>query len=276
MSSPRLKCVEKQVLKLVRPIAIVDLETTGTSQATDRIVEIAILKVMPDGAMLHLRKRVNPGIRIPREATGVHGITNEDVADKPRFKAVASEVASFLRNCDLAGFNLKNFDLPMLQAEFDSAGEEFSFDDRRIIDVKEIYHFHEGRTLSDAVRFYCGSDHGEAHSALADARATWRVLGAQIERYGLPHSVRKLSEFMESASPSRYLDSGRWFTTRDGRAAFARGKYGGVSLSKVFREDPEYLDWILGLPAIPKDTANMIREKIRAESAGGTEPKANG
>ena len=247
-------------LKLHRPIAIIDLETTGTSTETDRIVEIGILKVLPNSKTLRFRKRVRPGIKIPREATRVHGIENEDVAHKPRFKAVARKVEKFIRGCDLAGFNLKSFDLLMLQAEFERAGVEFSYDDRHVIDAKEIYHHHETWTLTDAVRFYCEGKHDEAHSALEDAVATWRVLSAQIERYGLPRSVRKLAEFMQEAYPSKYLDSGRWFIPRDGKPVLAKGKHKGILLLKIATEEPDYLQWILGLPDVPADTKRMIRE----------------
>ena len=206
MGSPRLTPTprEKAVgLKLHRPIAVIDLETTGTSTERDRIVEIGILKVMPDGKMLRFRKRVRPGIKIPREATSVHGIKNEDVAHKPRFKTIARKVAKFVKGCDLAGFNLRSFDLLMLRAEFQRARIDFPCDDCHVIDAKDIYHLHETRTLTDAVRFYCNSKHREAHSAVEDACATWRVLEAQIARYGLPRTVRKLAEFLEGARPSK-------------------------------------------------------------------------
>lgn len=254
---------ESRRLKLQRPIAVIDLETTGTSVDADRIVEVGILKVMPDGEMHRFRKRVRPEIKIPKEATQVHGITNADVVNEPRFGAIARDVLKFIRDCDLAGFNIKTFDLLMLQAEFERSGLDFSCDDRHVIDIKEIYHLHETRTLSDAVRFYCNSAHDEAHSALEDAIATWRVLEAQIPKYGLPQSVPKLAGFVEEVRPSRFLDSGRWFTTRDGTTVFAKGKkHNGESLSKVVREDQEYLEWILGLPDVPKDTKSMIRDML--------------
>lgn len=265
MATPKLapELQRSARLKLHRPIAVIDLETTGTSVAADRIVEIGILKITPDGEMHRFRKRVKPGIRIPKEATRVHGITNEDVASRPPFKTIARDVRKFVRNCDLVGFNLKSFDLPMLQAEFTRAGISFACNDRHVIDVKEIYHFHESRTLCDAVRFYCNAEHEErAHSALEDAYATWRVLDAQIRKYSLPVSVQKLAEFMERARPSRFLDSGRWFSMRDSRAVFAKGKYSGISLSRIAREDAEYLEWILGLADVPEDTKRMIRKKL--------------
>lgn len=262
-SSTARKHKQSRGLRLQRPIAVIDLETTGTSVDTDRIVEIGILKVMPDGEMHRFRKRIRPGIRIPKEATRVHGITNADVAKKHRFKTIAGKIAKFIRNCDLAGFNLKSFDLRMLEAEFERAGLDFSCDDRDVIDVKEIYHFHETRTLCDAVRFYCDSVHDRAHSALEDAIATWRVLEAQVPKYDLPRSVPKLADFLEEARPSRFLDSGYWFTTRDEKTVFAKGKYNGMLLSQIAREDPQYLDWILRLPDVKKDTTRMISEAIQ-------------
>jgi len=262
MSPHKPRRMKSVGLKLRRPIAIIDLETTGTSPQTDRIVEIGILKITPSGKTLRFRKRVKPGIKIPREATRVHGITNEDVAHKLRFKAIARKVRKFIRGCDLAGFNLKSFDLPLLKAEFERAEVEFSSDDRHVIDVKEIYHHHETRTLTDAVRFYCDCDHDEAHSALEDAVATWLVLGAQVERYDLPRSVRELADFMQEVYPSKYMDSGRWFAPRDGKPVFAKGQYKGIPLLKIAREDPDYLQWILGLPDVAADTGKMIRKGL--------------
>lgn len=262
MASPRPTPQRKTGLRLHRPIAVIDLETTGTSVQQDRIVEVGILKIMPDGEMLRLRKRVKPGIRIPREAINVHGIRNEDVADKPRFKSIARKVKRFIDGCDLAGFNLKTFDLPMLREEFVRVGIAFAYEDRHVIDVKEVYHSYETRTLADAVRFYCHSEHDEAHSALKDACATWRVLEAQIARYALPQSVRKLADFLEGARLSKYLDSGRWLTTRDGEPALAKGKYNGVLLSKMASKDSEYLEWILRLSDVPADTKQVIRKKL--------------
>jgi DNA polymerase III subunit epsilon len=264
MATRRLIPERKKVagLKLTRPIAVIDLETTGTATDADRIVEIGILKVMPDGKTLRFRKRITPGIKIPKEATRVHGITNADVFGKPRFKAVARKIKKFILHCDLAGFNLKTFDLLMLQAEFERAGFDFSCDDCQIIDVKDIYHYHETRTLTDAVRFYCNSSHDAAHSALDDACATWRVLEAQIAKYGLPKSVGKLAEFLQGARPPKYLDSGRWFTTRDGKPVLAKGKHNGVALSQIAKQDPEYLQWILGLGDVPADTKKMVSEKL--------------
>ena len=265
MASPKLTPDVKATrrLKLDRPLAVIDLETTGTSTEIDRIIEIGILKVTPDGKMVRFRKRVRPGIRIPKEATAVHGMGNEDVKHKPRFKTIARQLARFVHGCDLAGFNLKTFDLLLLKAEFRRAGITFDHDDCNVIDAMEIYHLNETRTLTDAVRFYCNSEHDKAHSAIEDACATWRVLEAQIEKYRLPRTVRELAEFLDEARPSKYLDSGKWFTTRDGKPVLAKGQYNGVSLSKVSSKDPDYLRWILGLEDVAADTKKIIREKLQ-------------
>jgi DNA polymerase-3 subunit epsilon len=249
-------------LRLSRPLAIIDLETTGTSAEEDRIVEIGVLKITPEGDTVRFRKRVKPGRRIPKEATAIHGIRNEDVRKKPRFKSIAKKVARFLRGCDLAGFNLISFDLLMLKAEFRRAGIGFENVGCHVIDAKEIYHLHETRTLTDAMRFYCGSEHNEAHSALEDACATRRVLEAQIEKYGLPRTIPELAAFLQGTRTSKYLDLGKWFTARDGKPSLAKGKYRGLSLSKVASDDPDYLDWILGLDDVPADTKKIIRKAL--------------
>jgi DNA polymerase III subunit epsilon len=245
-------------LKLHRAISILDLETTGTFFEIDRIVEIGILKVLPDGTKRRFSQRVNPESKIPKEATAVHGITDADVANAPTFKRIAREVEKFLRDSDLAGFNLKSFDLRILQAEFDRAGVAFSCDGCHVIDAKEIYHHHESRTLSDAVRFYCDVEHQDAHSSLADAEATWRVLSAQVSRYDLPPKVRELAKWLDEIRPSKYVDSGCWFVMRDGKRIFAKGKYKGQRLREIAAKDSEYLDWILALQDVPDDTKKLI------------------
>jgi DNA polymerase III subunit epsilon len=250
-------------LKLHRAISILDLETTGTFVEIDRIVEIGILKVLPDGTKRRFSQRVNPESKIPKEAIAIHGITDADVADAPTFKKIAREVEKFLRNSDLAGFNLKSFDVRILQAEFDRAGVPFSCADRHVIDAKEIYHHHESRTLSDAVRFYCEAEHQDAHSSLADAEATWRVLRAQVSRYGLPPKVSDLAGWLEKIRPSKYADSGGWFVMRDSKRIFARGKYKGQRLRDIATEHPDYLEWITGLPDAPDDTKELIRRALR-------------
>jgi DNA polymerase-3 subunit epsilon len=250
-------------LKLHRAISILDLETTGTFVEIDRIVEIGILKILPDGTKRRLSQRVNPECKIPKEATAVHGITDADVANAPTFKKIAREVEKFLRESDLAGFNLKSFDLRILQAEFDRAEVPFSCDGRHVIDAKDIYHHHESRTLSDALRFYCDAEHQDAHSSLGDAEAAWRVLRAQVSKYSLPQKVRDLAEWLGEIRPSKYVDSGGWFMMRDGKRIFAKGKHKGVRLREIVTNDSEYLDWILGLRDVPDDSKKIIRGMLR-------------
>ena len=245
-------------LKLNRPIAMLDLETTGVAVEADRIVEIAVLKILPDGSKLRYEGRINPGIRIPPEATQVHGISDEDVKDKPQFSEVAAEIAEFLDGCDIGGFNVAAFDLRLLQNEFSRAGVEFSLEGRSIIDVQRIYHMHEPRDLSAAALFYLDEEHEGAHSALEDVRMTWRVLQAQLERYAdLPREVAALHEACNPPS-DRYVDAERKFEWRHHKAAFAFGKYRGRLLEEVAEEDRGYLEWMCD-----RDFSPEINEIIR-------------
>ena len=171
-------------LNLKRPIIFFDLETTGIDIARDRIVEISMVKVMPDGEEIVRTRRINPGMPIPAEATAIHGITNEDVKDCPLFPQIAKSLAQFIEGCDFGGFNSNRFDLPMLVEEFMRAGVDVDFRKRKFIDVQNIFHKMEQRTLVAAYKFYCGKDLADAHSAEADTLATYEVLKAQLDRYG--------------------------------------------------------------------------------------------
>src|SRR5699024_9550619 len=170
-------------LSLKRPIAFFDIESTGVNVSSDRIVEIAIIKVNPDQSEEVLIKRINPGIPIPLESSLIHGIYDEDIKDEPSFKEVATEVAAFLGDSDLAGYNSNKFDVPLLMEEFLRAGVEFDIEGRSLVDVQNIFHLMEQRTLKAAYKFYCEKDLKNAHSAEADVRATYEVLKAQIEKY---------------------------------------------------------------------------------------------
>jgi len=250
-------------LVLRRPLTFIDLETTGLNSLIDRIVEIGLLKVMPDGSELYFHSIVNPEIKIPLEASHIHGITIRDVRDKPTFRTIAPRIAKFLADCDLAGFNLASFDLAVLQEEFKRSQVEFSLQDRRVVDVQRIFHFHEPRDLSAAYKFYCAGDHGRAHSAFDDARVSREILDAQLGRYpNLPNTVEKLAEFCEQTLKSRYLDSGRWFEARDGKPHFVRGKHRGRSLREVANLEPDYLDWMLDSD-LPVDTAELVNQILR-------------
>jgi DNA polymerase-3 subunit epsilon len=172
----------QDLLSLERPLIVFDTETTGTNPRADRVIEIACLKVHPDGRREQWLRRINPGIPIPPASTAIHGITDADVAGEPRFRELAPELAAFLAGCDLAGYNIAGFDLPVLRAEFLRAGVAFEVSDRRLVDAQRIFFSREPRHLAAAARFYCQSEHAGAHGALADAEMTLRVLEGQLER----------------------------------------------------------------------------------------------
>lgn len=248
-------------LRLIRSLASFDLETTGTAVQINRIVEIGIVKLDSDGAISKFHKRINPGVRIPREATRVHGITNEDVAEAPTFREVAKEIYRLLKRCDFVGFNVATFDFPLLLNEFDRAEVKVDFRDIHLVDVKEIFHLKEPRDLSAAVHFYCDRDHMGAHSAVVDAEATVDVLHAQVNRYrDLPLEISLLAAVASENRKKRFLDSGGWFESRDGKHCFAKGKYRGEKLSNVAKSACDYLHWVLTLEDLPKDTRQMIKK----------------
>ena len=231
-------------LVLNRPLAVIDLETTGTDAQTDRIVEIGVVKIFPDGQRDVRCRRINPGIPIPESATAFHGITDSDVAGEPRLELVALGLLKFLDGCDLCGFNLKRFDLKVLIAEFSRIDRHFPLDGRRLIDPLEIYHDRERRDLSAAVRFYCGRDHDGAHSASADVQVTAEILDAMLERYpDLPRSVEELHDLYRD---QRSVDLDGKFIRVDSRIVFNFGKYRGRRLDDVARESPDYIHWMLG------------------------------
>lgn len=252
-------------LHLTRPIVFFDLETTGTNINTDRIVEISVVKMMPDGSVTEKTRRVNPEMPIPAEATAVHHITDEDVANEPTFRQVANSLAQFMSGCDIAGFNSNRFDIPLLDQEFVRAGIDFDFSKARFIDVQTIYHKKEPRTLSAAYRFYCGRELEGAHGANADTRATMEVLLAMMDHYDdLPNEVKALSEF---ASNNRNVDfMGRLVFDEQGREIINFGKYKGQIAEDVLKRDPGYYSWILG-GDFPQNTKNAFtRIRLRMKS----------
>ncbi len=232
-------------LHLTRPIVFFDLETTGTNVNSDRIVEISIIKLLPDGQEITRTRRINPECPIPAEATAVHHITDADVANEPTFRQVAASLAQMMTGCDIAGFNSNRFDIPLLDQEFIRAGVDFDFSKARFIDVQTIYHKKEPRTLTAAYKYYCGKDLTEAHAASADTRATMEVLLAQLDMYDdLPNEVGALSEF---ASNNRNVDfMGRLIFDEKGREVINFGKYKGRLAEEVLARDPGYYSWILG------------------------------
>ncbi len=231
-------------LNLRKPIAFFDLETTGISITNDRIVEIAILKVNPNGSKEMKVWVVNPTIPIPKEASEVHGFYDEDVADKPTFKEIANQVEEFFQHCDIGGFNSNKFDIPLLVEEFLRCDIDFKIPSRKFVDVQTIFHKMEKRNLSAAYKFYCGKDLENAHSAEADITATYEVLESQLDRYDeLENDINFLSEF---SSHNNNVDiAGRIIYNHDNVEVFNFGKYKGQPVEQVLKRDPGYYGWIL-------------------------------
>jgi DNA polymerase-3 subunit epsilon len=231
-------------LKLKRPIIFFDLETTGVDTSNDRIVEISLVKVSPDGTKSVKTRRINPEMHIPEEATAVHGITDEDVKDEPTFKQIAKSLAQFIEGCDFGGFNSNRFDLPVLVEEFMRAGVDVDFKRRSYIDVQNIFHKKEQRTLVAAYKFYCDKDLENAHSAEADTLATYEVLEAQIERYGdIGDTVESLSAFSTHGETVDF--AGRIGLNDKGEEVFTFGKYKGRSVAEIFATEPSYYSWLM-------------------------------
>lgn len=256
-------------LALDRPLAFLDLETTGLRVASDRIVELALVRVDPNGDVTEKVRRFNPGIPIPPEATAVHGIGDADVAHEASFAARARSLAEVLEPCDLSGFNLRRFDLPMLLAEFRRAGVPFDVRDRRIVDVQMIFHREEPRDLSAAVRFYLQRELEDAHSALGDIRATLAVLGAQLERYPhLPRDVEGLDRYCDEVRPFE-TEVDRWFAfDGEGCFTFRRGKHRGRALAEVAATHPDYLEWMLGLDDLDEGVKEVVRKGSGGNGSG--------
>ena len=230
-------------LKLTRPIAFIDLETTGINITTDRIVELAIVKISPDGSKLVKRKLVNPLMPIPESSSVIHGITDEMVKDAPSFKQISNEVKQFIEGADLGGYNSNRFDIPMLLEEFLRAGIEYSVDGKRLVDVQKIFHMMEQRTLSAAYKFYCSKTLEGAHGAEADATATWEVLEAQLERY--PQIGDSVESIVKFTGEDDIVDFARRFVKDKGIEVFNFGKHKGKPVAQVLREEPQYYDWMM-------------------------------
>ena len=233
------------MLRLDRPLVVFDIESTGTTPRKDRIIELAAVKLMPDGTEISKCWLMNPGVKIPPETTKIHGITDEIVKDCPTFADKADEIFAFFEGCDLSGFNADRFDIPCLEEEFARVGKNFAPSSRRHVDVQRIYHRMEPRDLSAAVRFYLGRDHTGAHGAEADARATLEVLKAQMEKYPeLPQTVKEMDEYLVPHDP---LNADRYGMLRwkDGELTINFGKKKGESLRKLMLNEPNYLRWIV-------------------------------
>jgi DNA polymerase-3 subunit epsilon len=248
------------MLKLKKPLAFFDLETTGVNVAQDRIVEISVIKLNSDGTEETLTELVNPGMPIPAETAAIHGITDDKVADKPTFKQLATKIKEFIGNSDLSGFNCLKFDVPLLIEEFLRNDEDFDMKGRKIVDVQNIFHKLEQRTLVAAYKFYCDGDLTNAHSAEADTRATMEVLIAQIEKYdALDGDVQMLHEFSRRGKAVDF--AGHILESEKGEPVFNFGKNKGKSVVEVLKTNPGYYSWMMDaqFPSYTKKVLTEIR-----------------
>jgi DNA polymerase-3 subunit epsilon len=258
-------------LNLTKPIAFFDLETTGLNIAKDRIVEFSVLKVTPEGEEIIKTSKINPTIPIPKEVSEIHGIYDKDVIDQPTFKQVAADLNQFLQNCDLAGYNALRFDIPLLVEEFLRAGVDFEMKNRRVVDVQNIFHRMEQRTLSAAYKFYCDKTLEDAHTAEADTIATYEVLKAQLDRYKdtpvkdkkgnvytpVVNDMKALSEF---TARSKNADlTGQIIFNDKNEEVFNFGKFKGQRVVDVFNKEPQYYDWMMKSD-FPLYTKKVIQE----------------
>ena len=283
-------------LNLKRPLAFFDLETTGVNVATDRIVEISILKAMPDGTEQVKTIRINPGIPIPLESSLIHGIYDEDIKNAPTFGQAGEELARFLDNSDLAGYNSNRFDIPVLMEEFLRVGIDFDIENRHFVDVQNIFHQMEQRTLKAAYQFYCGKVIENAHSAEADIKATYEVLKAQIERYAdqewedkkgivskpVQNDIEALHKFTNLNKPVDF--AARMIYDENGVEIINFGKHKGRAVEDVFRTEPSYYNWMLNgdFPLYTKrclekiwNRFNTKKEQYRTEKQTSTSAQKN-
>lgn len=246
-------------LNLKNPIVFFDIESTGLNVASDRIVEICAVKVMPNGDEEVKTRRINPTIPISPEAQAVHGISNEDVKDCPTFKEIAKSLAKWMEGCDFAGYNSIKFDIPLLAEEFLRVGIDFDFRKRHLVDVQNIFHKMEQRTLSAAYKFYCQKDLENAHSAEADTLATYEILKGQLDRYPdtLENDVKMLAEFSTKTKLVDY--AGRIALNDKDVPVFNFGKHKGKPVEEVFRSEPSYYSWMMN-GDFTLDTKKVITE----------------
>ena len=230
-------------LQLNKPICFIDLETTGINVSLDRIVEIAIIKIAPDGSKQVKRKLINPEMPIPTGATEVHGISDDMVKDAPTFKSVANEIKQFIEGADMAGYNSNRFDIPMLNEEFLRAGIAIDMESRKLLDVQKVFHMMEQRTLSAAYKFYCDKTLEDAHTAEADALATFEVLEAQVQKY--PQIGNTVDAIVKFTGEDHIIDFARRFIYDNGVEVFNFGKHKGKPVSQVLKDEPQYYDWMM-------------------------------
>ncbi|MCF6366609.1 MAG: 3'-5' exonuclease [Bacteroidales bacterium] len=249
-------------LNLKKPIAFFDLETTGVDVSKDRIVEIAILKINPNQSSESKTMRINPTIPIPKDASKIHGIFDEDVKDAPTFKQVAKDIVKFIEGCDLAGYNSNRFDIPLLAEEFLRADVDFSVKNRKFVDVQVIYHKKEQRTLSAAYKFYCKKELEGAHGAEADTNATYEILKSQIEMYDdLENDIEELSKISYHRKSADL--AGRIVYNKKGEEVFSFGKHANKTVEEVLEKEPGYFAWMMNAD-FPLYTKKVLTEiKLR-------------
>lgn len=245
------------MLQLTKPLAFIDLETTGVNLGADRIIEIAIVKVLVDGTRSVKRKLINPGIPIPKASSDVHGITDDMIKDAPSFKHLAQELKQFLDGCDLAGYNSNRFDIPLLVEEFLRAEVDFDMKGRKMLDIQQIFYKMEPRTLSAAYQFYCQKSLENAHSAEVDATATLDILTAQLERY--PTLGTSIDSILKSIGEEQIIDFARRFVWENGVEVFNFGKFKGKPVAEVLKNEPQYYDWMMK-GDFPQHTKNKLTE----------------
>ena len=245
-------------LKLTRPLCFFDLETTGTAISKDRIVEMAVLKLHPDGTRGKKEWRVNPGQPIPEEASNIHGITDDMVANEPTFKALSREIYDFIKGCDLAGYNSDRFDIPLLVEELLRAEIAFDFKDIKTVDVQTIFHKMEARTLAAALKFYCSKELNDAHTAQADTQATYDVLLAQLDYYS---ELEPNIDFLNTFSTRRKTADFAGFVVynKQGDMCFGFGKHKDKKVTDVLTREPGYFGWVLNAD-FPRYTKKILTE----------------
>lgn len=267
-------------LNLTRPLVFFDLETTGLNVGKDHIVEISMIKIMPDGTEIERTERINPGVHIPEECSAIHHIEDEDVMYKPTFAELADDLLAFIGDADLAGFNSNKFDVPLLVEEFLRCGKRFDLLNRHLVDVQNIFHKMEPRNLVAAYKFYCDKDLTAAHSADGDTRATYEVFKAQLERYEnveytdprtqrtskpIVGDVKTLSAFTKE---NRNVDmAGHIVFDKNDNPVFNFGKHKGKPVKNVFMEEPAYYDWMMksDFPLYTKEVISRMYDEVRLE-----------
>lgn len=261
-------------LHLKNPLAFFDLETTGISISRDRIIEYSFIKAMPNGEIQKLSGRVNPEMPIPEDSSMIHGIYDEDIKDEPTFKSVAKKLQKFLEGCDLSGFNIIRFDVPMLVEEFLRVGYNFEVSNRKLVDAQRIFHMMEPRNLKAAYKFYCGKDLEDAHSAEADTQASFEVLNAQVDRYKgvkvendkgeMVEPIQNDMQVLHDLTSSKIIDlAGRMAYNNKGVEVFNFGKHKNRPVLEVLAKEPNYYDWIMKSD-FPLDTKRRLTEiKLR-------------